>query len=122
MAGSFALAFACSAMAVTARRTLAKVKSSAMRPRHPEVPNLMGEVAMRRYSRLERVESRKLKNNGVAGKNAEEGRGKQNRTGNLRNAGRGKANRAHRGWQEACRVREHDFEPRRFGLYVEGKA
>src|SRR5260370_4646612 len=48
-------------MAVTARRTLAKVKSSAIRPRHPEVPNLMGEVVMRRYFRTERVESRKLK-------------------------------------------------------------
>src|SRR5260370_21666615 len=48
-------------MAVIARRTLAKVKSSAIRPRHPEVPNLMGEVVMRRYSRTERVESRKLK-------------------------------------------------------------
>src|SRR5260370_11138026 len=48
-------------MAVIARRTLAKVKSSAIRPRHPEVPNLMGEVVMRRHSRTERVESRKLK-------------------------------------------------------------
>src|ERR1700716_3128267 len=48
-------------MAVTARRTLANVKSSAMRPRHPEVPNLMGEVVMGRYSRPEGVESRKLK-------------------------------------------------------------
>src|SRR5258708_33655297 len=43
-------------MAVTARRTVAKVKSSAMMPRQPEVPNLMGEAAvfgealMRRYS------------------------------------------------------------------------
>src|SRR6267143_5939438 len=35
-----------SAMAVTARRTVAKVKSSAMRPRQPEVPNLMGESAV----------------------------------------------------------------------------
>ena len=33
-------------MARTARRTVAKVKSSAMIPRQPEVPNLMGEVAM----------------------------------------------------------------------------
>src|SRR6266851_8278556 len=33
-------------MAVTARRTVAKVKSSAMRPRQPEVPNLMGEAAV----------------------------------------------------------------------------
>jgi hypothetical protein len=33
-------------MAVTARRTDAKVKSSAMSPRQPEVPNLMGEAAM----------------------------------------------------------------------------
>ena len=45
------------AMAVTARRTLAKVKSSAMRPRQPEVPNLMGDAGealgegvMARYS------------------------------------------------------------------------
>src|ERR1700736_2956215 len=30
-------------MAVTASRTLAKVKSSAISPRQPEVPNLMGE-------------------------------------------------------------------------------
>jgi hypothetical protein len=30
-------------MAVTANRTFAKVKSSAIRPRQPEVPNLMGE-------------------------------------------------------------------------------
>src|SRR5437016_4051508 len=59
--GSFALVFTCSAMAVTAKRTLANVKSSAMRPRHPEVPNLIGDVVMRRYSRPETVESRKLK-------------------------------------------------------------
>jgi hypothetical protein len=31
---------------VTASRTLAKVKSSAIRPRQPEVPNLMGEAEM----------------------------------------------------------------------------
>src|SRR5437879_699889 len=31
-------------MAASARRTLANVKSSAMMPRHPEVPNLMSEV------------------------------------------------------------------------------
>src|SRR6266478_10191275 len=36
----------CSAMAVTASRTVAKVKSSAIRPRQPEVPNLMGEAAV----------------------------------------------------------------------------
>src|SRR5882762_7714016 len=47
-------------MAVTARRTLANVKSSARRPRQPEVPNLIGEVLMGRYFRPERVESRKL--------------------------------------------------------------
>src|SRR4029077_7187141 len=35
-----------SAMAVTAKRTVAKVKSSAIRPRHPEVPNLRGEPAV----------------------------------------------------------------------------
>src|SRR2546430_14931167 len=91
MAGSFALAFACSAMAVTARRTLAKVKSSAMRPRHPEVPNLMGEVAMRRYSRLERVESRKLKNNGVAGGGKwRKGGGREKEWGNWENREGGK--------------------------------
>src|SRR6266700_4955650 len=50
MMGSLALDFTCSAMAVTARRTLAKVKSSAIRPRHPEVPNLIGELLMGRYS------------------------------------------------------------------------
>ena len=33
-------------MAVTARRTVANVKSSAMRPRQPEVPNLMGDAAV----------------------------------------------------------------------------
>src|SRR5229473_6849443 len=38
-----------SAMEVRARRTVANVKSSAMRPRQPEVPNLMGEAAMGRY-------------------------------------------------------------------------
>ena len=32
------------AMAVTASLTLANVKSSAIRPRQPEVPNLMGDV------------------------------------------------------------------------------
>src|SRR5256714_13811900 len=37
-------------MAVTARRTLAKVKSSAIRPRQPEVPNLIGELLMGPYS------------------------------------------------------------------------
>ena len=48
------------AMAVTARRTLAKVKSSAMRPRQPDVPNLIGEEGevegdgvMARYSSAE---------------------------------------------------------------------
>jgi hypothetical protein len=40
--GDFVLT--CSAMAVTARRTLAKVKSSAMSPRQPEVPNWIGEA------------------------------------------------------------------------------
>ena len=33
-------------MAVTAKRTVANVKSSAMRPRQPEVPNLIGEEAV----------------------------------------------------------------------------
>lgn len=33
-------------MAVTARRTFANVKSSAITPRQPEVPNLMGEVVL----------------------------------------------------------------------------
>src|SRR5579864_1199441 len=42
-------------MAVTARRTFANVKSSAISPRQPDVPNLMGETifagaAMDRYS------------------------------------------------------------------------
>jgi hypothetical protein len=40
------LALACSAIAVTASRTFANVKSSAISPRQPEVPNLMGEVAL----------------------------------------------------------------------------
>jgi hypothetical protein len=44
-------------MAVTAKRTLANVKSSAIRPRQPEVPNLIGdavigEVAIVAYSIL----------------------------------------------------------------------
>src|SRR5258707_10743745 len=39
-------------MALTASRTLAKVNSSAITPRQPEVPNLMGEVIMNRYSSL----------------------------------------------------------------------
>src|SRR4029077_7066605 len=39
-------------MAVTARRIFANVKSSAIRPRQPEVPNLMGESVIRRYSSL----------------------------------------------------------------------
>src|ERR1700693_268265 len=43
MVGFLALLLTWSAMAVTARRTLANVKSSAIRPRQPEVPNLMGE-------------------------------------------------------------------------------
>src|SRR5260221_12110454 len=33
-------------MAVTARRTVAKVKSSAMSPRQPDEPNLMGEAVV----------------------------------------------------------------------------
>ena len=33
-------------MAVNASRTLANVKSSAITPRQPEVPNLMGEVVL----------------------------------------------------------------------------
>lgn len=42
-------------MAVTARRTVSMVKSSAMMPRQPEVPNLMGfdfvgEEFMEEYS------------------------------------------------------------------------
>src|SRR5216683_3146498 len=68
----------CSAIAVTARRTLAKVKSSAIRPRQPEVPNLMGEVAIARYSSPEyegkrsadAAQARDLREGGmVAGKN-----------------------------------------------------
>jgi len=46
MVGLGVLALRCSAMAVTARRTEAKVKSSAMRPRQPEVPNLIGDGEM----------------------------------------------------------------------------
>src|ERR1700739_3899015 len=38
-----------SAMAFTARRTVANVKSSAIRPRQPEVPNLMGEAFIAAY-------------------------------------------------------------------------
>jgi len=34
-------------MAVSASRTFAKVKSSAITPRQPEVPNLMGEVVLK---------------------------------------------------------------------------
>src|SRR6267378_3721149 len=45
MVGLADLVLTCSEMAVTARRTLAKVKSSAINPRQPEVPNLMGEGA-----------------------------------------------------------------------------
>src|SRR5258707_11283184 len=44
-----------SAMAVTARRTVANVKSSAIRPRQPEVPNLMGETAMAGYCTWVRI-------------------------------------------------------------------
>src|SRR5260370_22029271 len=58
--GCCALVLTCSAIAVTASRTFAKVKSSAMRPRQPDVPNLMGEVAMWRYSRPRELESRKF--------------------------------------------------------------
>src|SRR5260370_12245484 len=114
----------CSAMAVIARRTLANVKSSAMRPRQPEVPNLMGEVAMRRYSRPWRVESRKLKvaarnlqlrevcGSGASArhwrrKNAEEGWAKQSCAGNVRDVDGGETNRAHGGWQAARRMRQH---------------
>src|SRR5580704_1836147 len=50
----FLWSFTCPAMAVTARRTLAKVKSSAIRPRQPDVPNLMGEEVMGLYSSPER--------------------------------------------------------------------
>src|SRR5258708_39344570 len=38
-----------SAMAFRARRTVANVKSSAIRPRQPEVPNLMGEAFIAAY-------------------------------------------------------------------------
>src|SRR5258708_4096187 len=38
-----------SAMAFTARRTVANVMSSAIRPRQPEVPNLMGEAFIAAY-------------------------------------------------------------------------
>src|SRR5260370_30632868 len=126
-------------MAVTASRTLAKVKSSAMRPRHPEVPNLIGELLMERYSRPRIVESRKLKvttrnlqfreipgSGASAGHwrraNGEEGWAKQNRAGNVWNVGGGKANCAYGGWQASRRVRQYYFEPCRVGLYVEGKA
>src|SRR6267154_1549917 len=44
-----------SAIAVTARRTVANVKSSAIRPRQPEVPNLMGETAMAGYCTWVRI-------------------------------------------------------------------
>src|SRR5580704_13718122 len=45
-------------MAVTARRTLANVKSSAISPRHPEVPNLIGEELIALYSSPESEESK----------------------------------------------------------------
>lgn len=50
MEGFFDLEMTCPAMAVTARRTVSMVKSSAMMPRQPEVPNLMGEGFMAEYS------------------------------------------------------------------------
>src|SRR5260370_18269766 len=89
-------------MAVTASRTFAKVKSSAMRPRQPEVPNLMGEVAMWRYSRPRELESRKFGDGpgrGNCGKCArrasnEERRAGANRAGDLRNRGGRPAGRA----------------------------
>src|ERR1700722_1267344 len=50
----FLWSLTCPAMALTARRTLAKVNSSAIRPRQPEVPNLMGEAVIALYSSPER--------------------------------------------------------------------
>src|SRR5437016_5979394 len=142
MVGSFALVFTCSAMAVTAKRTLANVKSSAIRPRHPEVPNLIGDVVMRRYSRPETVESRKLKDKScdpklaglrralVSGKGSwhwrrehgEEGRTKQNRAGDVRNAAGRPSDRASGGFEQAGGVRQYHFGPGRVVLYVEGQA
>src|SRR5215472_5877093 len=61
MVGCGDFVFTCSAIAVRASRTLANVKSSAITPRQPEVPNLMGEVVcnpalvlMARYFSLSR--------------------------------------------------------------------
>jgi hypothetical protein len=45
-------------MAVTAKRTLANVKSSAIKPRQPEVPNLIGEELIAQYSSPESEESK----------------------------------------------------------------
>src|SRR5277367_1165875 len=55
MVGLVDLLFTCSAMAFTAKRTLANVKSSAISPRQPEVPNLIGEVVIAPYSSLSRA-------------------------------------------------------------------
>jgi len=60
-AGSFALDFHVFGDSRHGQTHVGEGKSSAMSPRHPEVPNLIGEVVMGRYSRPERVESRKLK-------------------------------------------------------------
>src|SRR5258708_22399610 len=138
-------------MAVIARRTLAKVKSSVLEYRHPEVPNLMGEVERRRYSRRERVESQKLKVQskeepgiwvghgrkaaasrrtsgcGVSARRCWRANGKEvwtksSRVGDVWNAGGGQADRTSRGFEKACGVREHCFEPGRVVLYVERQA
>src|SRR5271163_1921909 len=50
MVGFADLLFTCPHIALIASRTLAKVKSSAISPRQPEVPNLIGEVVITAHS------------------------------------------------------------------------
>src|SRR5713101_1436250 len=98
-----------------------------MRPRQPDVPNLMGEVAMWRYSRPRELESRKFGDGpgrGNCGKCArrasnEERRAGSNCTGDLGKAGGRSADRAQCRFQAPGGVRQYYLEPGRVVLYME---
>src|SRR5215469_10640575 len=118
-------------MAVSARRTFAKVKSSAMTPRQPEVPNLTGEgtlhparVLMARYFSLSR-HAEKVVNMGGRGAKRNDSRKREKRTDGSRDlpvAGPCAEDCARRGRKAPGSVRQRCSEPRGILVHLEGQA
>src|ERR1700687_3831349 len=115
-------------MAVTARRTVAKVKSSAINPRHPEVPNLIGEEVTALYSSPELQQSKEVRamqaNTGIqtTWEDANDSRRtKPNRVGDLRFHRRGAENCQHGGEEAPGGVREHRPGPSPIDVPLEGE-